>query len=58
MNLAIECDDAVFNIYVNGRLHDVYSDVTADFDPQQYAMETQSDKKNIEFIKVEYKYKV
>ena len=55
-HLAIECDDDLFNIYVNGHPHDVYMDVSTGFDPQQYTMETQSNKKNIEFVKAEYKY--
>ena len=56
LTLAIECGEDIFNIYVNGHLHDVFMNVGPGFDPQQYTMDTQTNKKNIEFITVDYKY--
>ena len=55
LELAIECEEDQFNIYVNGHLHDIFENAATGFDPEQYTMETQSNKKNIEFVTVDYK---
>ena len=55
VEITIKCDNSMFNVYINGHLHDVYTDITPGFDPVQYTMETQSDKKNIEFVDIYYK---
>ena len=56
LELTIQCDDENFDIYINGHFHDTFSDAAAGFVPDRYTINTQSNKKNIEFIAAEYKY--
>ena len=51
----MECDESIINVYVNGHLHDVLREAPDGFTPQQFSVETQTSKKNIEFIDMEYR---
>jgi hypothetical protein len=38
LHVAVECDHSKFNVYINGRLHDIFSPAVDQFNPQQFSL--------------------